>query len=147
MIEPGAVLGLCHSGLQRWRGMRIMNLRCGLMMIGAFCLSACASDPPAEAPVAAVTAPSVSEKPASKVVVVEKSPASTKVVNAEKPAPPAKIATGSVPKAASQCKGAPQLACINIAGCEWIKRTTPTDKDGRPLSDYCRLKTTASAAR
>jgi hypothetical protein len=126
-----------------------MNLRCGLMTIGAFLLSACASDPPAEAPAAVVTAPTVIEKPATatKVVVVEKPPPPAKVVSGEKPAASAKTATGSVPKAANQCKGAPQLACINIAGCEWIKRTSPTDKDGRPLIDYCRLKTTASAAR
>jgi len=120
------------------------------MMAGALLLSACASDPPAEAPVATVTAPAVIEKPApaTKGVVVAKPPPATKVVSGgEKPTAPTKNATGSVPKAANQCKGAPQLACINIAGCEWIKRTSPTDKDGRPLIDYCRLKTTASAAR
>jgi len=123
-----------------------MTLRCGLITIGAFLLSACASDPPAEAPVAVVTAPTVIEKsaPAPKV---EKPPPPTKVVSGEKPAAPAKIATGSGAKTTNQCQGAPQLACINIAGCEGIKRTSPTDKDGRPLTDYCRLKTTASAAR
>src|SRR5262249_58892385 len=61
------------------REMRTMNLRCGLMTIGAFLLSACASDPPAEAPVAVVTAPTAIEKsaPAPKV---EKPPPPTKVV-------------------------------------------------------------------
>jgi hypothetical protein len=41
------------------------------------------------------------------------------------------------PKAPSQCKGLPQLARINVEGCEWNKRLSSTDNDGRPLMDYC----------
>jgi len=103
------------------------------MMIAALVFSACASDPPAQAPLAVATPP-------------------TNVVAIEKPAPPTKVVvvekTVKAPalKVSSPCKGAPQLACINIAGCEWIKQTSATDKDGRPLSNHCRLKAATAAA-
>ena len=110
-----------------------MNLRYWPMMIGAFVLSACASDPPAQAPLAVVTPP-------TNVVAMEKPAPPTKVVVVEKPV------KAPTPKVSSPCKGAPQLACINIAGCEWVKQTSATDKDGRPLIDHCRLKAATAAA-
>jgi len=127
-----------------------MNFRYALAILAVFVLSACASDPPAQAPVTVVTPPTkvvVVEKPAPppKVIVVEKPAPPPKVVVIEKPAPPPKIVKVPVPKAPSQCKGLPQLACINVAGCHWIKHGSPTDKHGRPLTDYCRTKATASA--
>jgi len=65
-------------------------------------------------------------------------------MNVEKPSPAPKVVKRPNPKAPSQCKGLPQLACINVEGCEWIKRLSSTDNDGRPLLDYCGLKATAS---
>lgn len=111
-----------------------MNFQYALATVAVLLLSACASDPPAQAPVAAVTPP-------TKVAATETPPPPPKIVVAEKPV---KV---SVPKAPSPCKGAPQLACINLAGCEWIKRTAPTDKDGRPLTHYCRPKAAALAGK
>jgi hypothetical protein len=112
---------------------------CGLLVgVAVLIVSACASDPPAQTPVVAVTPP-----PAA--VVAEKPAPPPKVANVEKPLPPPKIVKSLSPKAApSQCKGLPQLACIYVEGCEWIKRISSTDNDGRPLMDYCGLKATAS---
>jgi hypothetical protein len=98
--------------------------------VAVLIVSACASDPPAQTPVAAVTPP-----PAA--VVVEKPAPPPEVANVEKPLPPPKIVKPPSPKAPSQCKGLPQLARINVEGCEWIKRLSSTDNDGRPLMDYC----------
>jgi hypothetical protein len=119
-----------------------MYFRCSLAIGVTFVLSACASDPPAQAPVTVVTPPTkvvVIEKPTPppKVVVVERPPP------VERPAPPPK----TVKVAPNQCKGLPQLACINVAGCQWIKHASPTDKDGRPLKDYCRLTLAASSGK
>jgi hypothetical protein len=119
-----------------------MRFHFAFVALAVLAVTACASDPPTQAPVTVVTSP-------PKVVVIEK-PAPPKVVYVEKPvyvvkpAPPPKIVKVPVPKAPSHCKGLPQLACINVAGCQWIKHSLPTDKHGRPLTDYCRLKATAS---
>jgi hypothetical protein len=117
-----------------------MNFQCALAMLGALIAFGCASDPRAEAPVATVVTPPTTAS--TKVVEIEKPALPTKVVVVEKP-----VKT-PIPKTPSPCKGAPQLACINIAGCEWVKQTAPTDRDGRPLTDHCRLTAaTASASK
>jgi hypothetical protein len=112
------------------------------LLVGATLLvvSACASDPPAQAPV-------TSAAPPPEAVVVEQLPPPPDVVNVEKPAPRPKVAKLPDPKAPSKCKGLPQLACINVEECEWIKRTASTDRDGRPLLDYCGLKTATASAK
>jgi len=115
-----------------------MSFRSSLPIAFLFVLSACASDPPAEAPVATVVTPQTS--PPTKVVEIEKPAPQTKVVVVEKP-----VKT-PIPKTPSPCRGAPQLACINITGCEWVKQTAPTDRDGRPLIDHCRLKAATASA-
>jgi hypothetical protein len=122
------------------RGHGFMNFQCSLTTLAALVLSACASDPPAQAPVTEVTPP-----PAA--AVVEKPAPPQKVVNVEKSSPPPKIVKARGPKAPSQCQGLPQLACINVEGCEWIKHPSTTDKDGRPLMDYCELKATTASVR
>ena len=117
-----------------------MQYQCALAMLGAVIAFGCASDPPAEAQVATVVTPPTTSS--TKVLEIEKPAPATKVVVVEKP-----VKT-PIPKTPSPCKGAPQLACINIAGCEWVKQTSTTDKDGRPLIDHCRLKAaTASASK
>jgi len=123
-----------------------MHFRYSLATGAVLVLSACASDPPAQAPITVVTPPPkvvVTEKPTPppKVVVVERPPF------VERPAAPPKTVKVAVPAAPNQCKGLPQLACINVAGCQWIKQASPTDKDGRPLKDYCRLKLAASSGK
>jgi hypothetical protein len=114
-----------------------MQFQCVLAILGALIAVGCASDPPAEAPVAVVTAPT---PPNTKVVAIETPTSTPKAVVAGKPV---KAPTSQTP---SPCKGAPQLACINIAGCEWVKQTAPTDRDGRPLIDHCRLKAATASA-
>ena len=57
------------------------------------------------------------------------------------------VATPSPPKVVSFCDGLIEGACTKMAGCQWIKHASPKDKDGRPLTDYCRLKTVAAAAK
>jgi hypothetical protein len=112
-----------------------------LLLVGA-----CASDRSAKAPataqdqVAAVTPP-------PQAVDVEQLPPPPDVVTEEKPAPRPKVAKLPDPKAPSKCRGLPQLACINVDDCEWIKRASSTDRDGRPLLDYCGLKTLAGRER
>jgi hypothetical protein len=112
-----------------------------LLLVGA-----CASDRSAKAPataqdqVAAVTPP-------PQAVDVEQLPPPPDVVNEEKPAPRPKATKLPDPKAPSKCRGLPQLACINVDDCEWIKRASSTDRDGRPLLDYCGLKTLGGRER
>ena len=122
-----------------------MHFRYSLASGAMLVLSACASDPPAQAPVTVVTPPPkvvATEKPTPppKVVAVERPPP------VERPAPP-KTVKVAVPPAPNQCKGLPQLACINVAGCQWIKLASPTDKNGRPLKDYCAMKVAASSGK
>ena len=117
-----------------------MHFRYSLAITVAFVLSACASDPPAQAPVTAAAPP-------PQAVVVEQLPPPPDVVNVEKPAPRPKITRLPDPKAPSKCRGLPQLACINVEDCEWIKRAASTDRDGRPLLDYCGLKTATASVR
>jgi hypothetical protein len=105
-----------------------MHFRYCLAIGVAFVLSACASNPPAEPPPVAVATPP------------------TNVVVIEDPAPPPKVVKAPVSKAKNQCTRLPQLACINVVGCEWIKRESTTDKDGRPLMDFCQLKATVSTS-
>ena len=114
-----------------------MHSCCLLVGVAVLVVSACASDPPAQAPIAAVTPPAAA-------VVVEKPAPPPEAVKVEKPSPASKVVKLPNPKAPSQCKGLPQLACINVEACEWIKRLSSTDNDGRPLMDYCGLKATAS---
>jgi hypothetical protein len=123
-----------------WLGDRAMNFQSLLVGVTLLVVSACASDPPAQAPV-------TSAAPPSEAVVVEQLPPPPDVVNVEKPAPRPKVAKLPDPKAPSKCKGLPQLACINVEECEWIKRTASTDRDGRPLLDYCGLKTATASAK
>jgi len=113
-----------------------MNFHFLLVAVAVLVVGACATDPPAQAPVASVTPP-----PTATVV---ETPAPPTVVNVEKPTPLPKIAKAPSPKTPSKCKGLPQLACINVEGCEWIKRSSSTDNDGRPLMDYCGLKATTA---
>jgi hypothetical protein len=112
-----------------------MHIRYSFALGVAFVLNACASDPPEQVPVASITPP-----PPSTVV---ETPAPPTVVNAEKPP---KTAKAPGPKTPSKCKGLPQLACINVEGCEWIKPASSTDRDGRPLMDYCGLKAATASA-
>jgi hypothetical protein len=121
-----------------------MNFHSLLLGVTLLVVGACASEPTAQAPVTA-------SAPPAQPVVVEQLPSPPPpppdVVNVEKPAPRPKTAKLPDPKAPSKCKGLPQLACINIEECEWIKRTASTDRDGRPLLDYCGLKTATASAR
>jgi hypothetical protein len=117
-----------------------MNFHSLLLGVTLLVVSACASEPPAQTPVAAVTPP-----PAD--VVVEQLPPPPDAVNVEKPAPRPKVTKLPDPKAPSKCRGLPQLACVNVEDCEWIKRAVSTDRDGRPLLDYCGLKTATASVR
>jgi outer membrane biosynthesis protein TonB len=123
-----------------WLGDRAMNFQSLLVGATLLVVSACASDPPAQSPV-------TSAAPPPEAVVVEQLPPPPDVVNAEKPAPRPKVTKLPDPKAPSKCKGLPQLACINVEECEWIKRTASTDRDGRPLLDYCGLKTATASTK
>ena len=106
---------------------------------------ACASERPAKAP-AAAEAPPPQTAPPPQAVVIEQLPPPPDVVNVEKPRHDRKLLSAN-PKASSKCEGLPQLACINVEDCEWIKRASSTDRDGRPLLDYCGLKTLAGRER
>jgi hypothetical protein len=112
-----------------------------LLVVGA-----CASDRRAQAPVAAQE-PVAAVSPPPQAVDVEQLPPPPDVVNVEKPAPRPKVTKLPDPKAPSKCKGLPQLACINVEDCAWVKRTTSTDRDGRPLLDYCGLKVATASAK
>src|SRR5262245_18997382 len=116
-----------------------MRFRFTLVAVACFVVTACASEPPAETPITSITPPATS-------TVVETAAPPT-VVNAEKSTPPPKIAKAPGPKTPSKCKGLPQLACTNVEGCEWIKVASSTDRDGRPLMDYCGLKTATASGR
>jgi hypothetical protein len=136
----GSVLFPFTSFCRRDGAMKLQSL---LVSVTVLVVGACASDPPAQTPVAAVTPP-------PQDVVVEQlppTPPPPDVVNVEKPAPRPKVTKLPDPKAPSKCKGLPQLACINVEECEWIKRTASTDRDGRPLLDYCGLKTATASAK
>jgi hypothetical protein len=113
-----------------------MHLHFSLVGVAVLGVAACASDPPEQGPVGSITPP-----PAT---VVE-TPAPPTVANVEKSSPSPKIAKAPGPKTPSKCKGLPQLACINVEGCEWIKPATSTDRDGRLLTNYCGLKAPTSA--
>jgi hypothetical protein len=117
-----------------------MNFQSLLVSATVLIVGACASEPPAQAPVTAAAPP-------PQAVVVEQLPPPPDVVDVEKPAPRPKITKLPDPKAPSKCKGLPQLACVNVDECEWIKRTASTDKDGRPLLDYCGLKIATASVR
>ena len=111
-----------------------MRFHFSFVAVAVLVMAACASDPPEEVPVASIT-PSPVETPAPPAAV-----------NPEKTSPPPKIAKAPGPRTPSKCKGLPQLACINVDGCEWIKRASSTDNDGRPLIDYCGLKAATASA-
>ena len=115
-----------------------MRLHFPLIILATFVVTACASDAPEHVPVASIIPP-----PAS---TVPETPAPPSVVNVEKSTPPAKVAKAPGPKTPSKCKGLPQLACINVDGCEWIKPASSTDRDGRLLRDYCGLKAATASA-
>lgn len=118
-------------------GERAMNSHFLFVTLAALVATACATEPPEQVPVGSIISP-----PAT---VVE-TPAPPTVVNAEKSSPPPKVARAPGPKTPSKCKGLPQLACINVDGCEWIKPATSTDRDGRLLKDYCGLKAATTSA-
>jgi hypothetical protein len=103
-------------------------------------VSACASEPPAKGPV-------TGSAPPPQAVDVEQLPPPPDVVDIERSAPPPKIAKAPGPKTPSKCKGLPQLACINVEGCEWVKPTSSTDRDGRLLKDYCGLAAATASAK
>src|SRR5262245_11615349 len=115
-----------------------MRLHLSVVVLAASVLTACASDAPEDVPVASITPP-----PAS---TVPETPQPPSVVNVEKSTPPPKVAKAPGPKTPSKCKGLPQLACINVEGCEWIKPASSTDRDGRLLMDYCGLKAATTSA-
>jgi hypothetical protein len=117
-----------------------MNFHSLLVGLTVLVLHACASDPPTQAPVTAAAPP-------PQAVVVEQLAPPPEVVNVEKPAPRSKLTKLPDPKAPSKCRGLPQLACINVEDCEWIKRAASTDRDGRPLLDYCGLKAAPASAK
>jgi hypothetical protein len=114
-----------------------MHFQILLVTLAAVVVTACATDPPEEVPVGSIIPP-----PATAV----ENPAPPTVVNVEKTLASPKIAKAPGPKTPSKCKGLPQLACINVEGCEWIKPETSTDRDGRLLRDYCGLKAAAPSA-
>jgi len=120
-----------------WSGGFAMKLHFSLVALAALIVSACATDPPEQVPVGSIAPPPTT--------VVETPPPPT-VVNAEKSSPPPKIAKAPSPKTPSKCKGLPQLACINVEVCEWIKPASSTDRDGRLLRDYCGLKAATASA-
>ena len=128
------------------RGDCVMNCHSLLVCVALLVVSACASERPAKAP-ATAEAPPPQTAPPPQAAVIEQLPPPPDVVTEEKPAPRPKIAKAPSPKASSKCKGLPQLACINVEDCEWIKRASSTDRDGRPLLDYCGLKTLAGRER
>jgi len=117
-----------------------MNVHFLLVGVTVLVVSACASEPPAKAPVSAAMPP-------PQAVVVEQLPPPPDVVDVEKPGPRPKITKLPDPKAPSKCRGLPQLACINVEDCEWVKRAASTDRDGRPLLDYCGLKIATASAK
>jgi hypothetical protein len=114
-----------------------MHFQFLLVTLAMLVVTACATDPPEEVPVSAIIPP-----PAT---VVE-NPAPPTVVDVGKSSASPKIAKAPGPKTPSKCKGLPQLACINVEGCEWIKPATSTDRDGRLLRDYCGLKAATPSA-
>ena len=123
-----------------------MNFQSLLVGVTLLVVGACASNPRAQAPATAPD-PVAAVSPPPQAVDIEQLPPPPDVVNVEKPAPRPKVAKLPDPKAPSKCKGLPQLACINIEECEWVKRTTSTDRDGRPLLDYCGLKMATASVR
>src|SRR5262249_25691975 len=88
--------------------------------------------------------PVIIEKPAPppKVVFVEKPVVIEKPVVVEKRViiEKEKVFKVPVPRAPSPCRGLTESPCGNLASCHWIKHKKPTDKNGRVLVDYCRLK-------
>lgn len=42
------------------------------------------------------------------------------------------------------CKGLPKASCGAARGCRWVDYAKATDKNGRPLTDYCRVAGRAS---
>jgi hypothetical protein len=116
-----------------------MNFHSLLVGVAVLAVSACASEPSAKGPVTAAAPP--------QAVDVEQLPPPSDVVEVEKPAPRPKVTKLPDPKAPSKCRGLPQLACINVEDCEWIKPATSTDRDGRLLKDYCGLKTATASVR
>ena len=113
----------------------------------ALCLSACAQAPPAE-PVAALPPTVVVSTPApppvvervvvreiQKPVIVEK----TIIREIAKPVVVEKRVVVRMAPAHSRCKGLSQPKCTAVAGCRWVAHTKPVDKNGRPLTDYCRV--------
>ena len=122
------------------RGDGAMKFQSVLVCVALLVASACASERPAKAPATAAAPP-------PQAVDVEQLPPPPDVATEEKPAPRPKVAKLPDPKAPSKCRGLPQLACINVDDCEWIKRASSTDRDGRPLLDYCGLKTLAGRER
>lgn len=126
-----------------------MKLHSLLIGVTLLLVGACASDRSAKAPATAQD-PVAAATPPPQAVDVEQlppPPPPPDVVNEEKPAPRPKVAKLPDPKAPSKCRGLPKLACINFDDCEWIKRASSTDRDGRPLLDYCGLKPLADRER
>ena len=115
-----------------------MNFHFSLVAVAVLIATSCASDPAEQIPVNSITSPATS-------TVVETPPPPT-VADVEKSSPPAKITRAPSPKALSKCKGLPQLACINVEGCEWVRPASSTDRDGRLLTDYCGLKAATASA-
>jgi hypothetical protein len=132
-----ATVAFCCLSRHFGRGEYAMNFHFSLVALAALFVTACATDPPEQVPVGSVNPP-----PATVVEI----PAPPTVVNVEKSSPPPKIAKAPGPKTPSKCKGLPQLACINVEGCEWIKPASSTDRDGRLLTEYCGLQAGTAAA-
>lgn len=124
-----------------------MNFYSLLVGVTVLVVGACAANPRAQVPVAAQDPVAAVSPPPTAVEVEQLPPPPPDVANVEKPAPRPKVTKLPDPKAPSKCRGLPQLACINVEDCEWVKRTTSTDRDGHPLLDYCGLKTATASVR
>lgn len=58
--------------------------------------------------------------------------------------PPLATSTKRPVKVAAACKGLPKASCAAARGCRWVDHAAATDKNGRPLTDYCRTAGRAS---
>jgi len=116
----------------------VMNFCFSLVAVAVLAVSSCAPSPAEQSPIGSITSSATSS-------VVE-TPPPPAVVDVENSSPSPKVTRAPGPKAPSKCKGLPQLACINVEGCEWVRPASSTDRDGRLLTDYCGLKAATASA-
>jgi hypothetical protein len=116
----------------------VMNFRLSFGAVAVLAVTSCASNPAEQVPIGSITSPATS-------AIIESPPPPT-VVDVENSSPSPKVTRAPGPKTLSKCKGLPQLACINVEGCEWVRPASSTDRDGRLLTDYCGLKAATTSA-